>query len=101
MIGAIFAAYCQGRCDAMHGHEPDPIVLPGRVSGAFWRVDGAAYYRLGFRDETKRMEAERRLAQLELPLFERSERRRAPRRRATERDSSSAMLTELDIPPAR
>jgi len=70
------------------GVGPQPALLPG-------------FYRLGYRDEIRRMREERRLAQLELPLFERSERRRAPRRRAQERDSSMAVLTELDIPPAR
>ena len=98
MIGDTVRAYCAGRDDARYGR--------GRGASLTWTGALPAprlplLYCAGFRDETRRMVEAGRLAQLELPLFERSERRRAPRRRARERDSSGSILTELDIPPAR
>ena len=58
LIGRIFALYCEGRADA----------LAGRRRPALAHAQDFRYYVLGHSDETERMAAEKRLAQLELDL---------------------------------
>ena len=58
LIGRVVGLYCEGRRDAAAGRPRARSSTCGD-----WR-----YYAQGFDDETERMAAERRLAQLELEL---------------------------------
>lgn len=63
MIGWLIEAYCLGRTDAKAGRKPRPH-HKGQIAGARDRTYRC--YRLGHRDERRRMRAEKRLAQIEL-----------------------------------
>jgi hypothetical protein len=65
VIGLIVEAYCLGRADAKAGRR---VRANHRGPRAWDRTH--AIYRLGYRDEVRRMREERRLAQFELDLHQ-------------------------------
>ena len=62
MIGLLIGAYCLGRSDAKAARRP-------RARSAHCAAREVTCYRLGYRDELRRMAHELRLAQLELELY--------------------------------